>query len=93
MKIKRQHYYQKFQYLPKTKQEDVAVNMLDAVTNNAWSNSNLLLMIAPTDIANTETINAATVACTCTNAILPTIMWVISLNEDKLPKFAWVDSL
>jgi hypothetical protein len=44
-------------------------------------------------MANTETINAATMACTCTNAILPTIMCDISLNEDKFPKFAWVDSL
>lgn len=79
-------------YSPSTKHDDVAVNMLDAVNSMAWSNRNRPFMAAPTPIANRDTMKAATVACTCTSAILPTIMWMISRVLDMLPRFDCVES-
>ena len=79
-------------HLPKTKHEEVAVNILDAVSNSAWSKLKFPFIAVPTPIEKTETINAATVACTCTSAMLPTTIWTISFADDILPKFACVDS-
>lgn len=78
--------------LPRMKHEEVAVNMLDAVRSSAWSKLNLLLMIVPTPIEKTETINAATVAWTWTRAMFPTTIWTISFADDMFPRFACVES-
>lgn len=77
---------------PKIKHDNVAVNMLDAISNIEWSHWNDRFIAAPTLMAKTATMNEATVACTCTNAILPMIIWIISRLDDILPKLAWVDS-
>lgn len=77
--------------LPNTKHDDVAVNMLDATNSTAWDHSNVPFIKLPTLIANTATMNDATIACTCTNAMLPTIIWMISLLHVIRPKLAWVD--
>lgn len=80
-------------FLPKTKQEDVAVNIADDVNNSAWSKSKCPPFVAvPTPIEKIETINAATVACTWTRAIFPTTMCTISFPDDILPKLACVES-
>lgn len=47
---------------PNTKHDEVAVNMLEAVSKRAWSKLNDPLSAAPTPIEKHETINAATVA-------------------------------
>lgn len=83
----------RLQNSPKTKHEEVAVNMLDAVSRKAWSMSKEPFIIAPTPIEKTDTINAATVACTCTKAMFPTIMCTTSFAECMLPRLAWVESL
>lgn len=74
-----------------TKQDDVAVNIADAVSNITCSNSKLPSMAAPTDTANMATRNDATVACTCTNAMLPTIIRITSCRDVILPKLTWVE--
>lgn len=78
--------------LPNTKQDKVAVNILDAIINIACDQRNLSLIILPTPIANRATMKDATVACTWTNAMLPTIMWMTSDLDDMRPKFACVDN-
>lgn len=77
---------------PKTKHDVVAVNILEAVNNSAWSKLNALLgcIANPTPSENMETINAATVACTWTKAMFPTTMCMISLPDTMFPKFACV---
>lgn len=79
--------------LPNTKQEQVAVNMLDAIINIACDQTNSLVsfMAKPTPIANTATMNDATVACTWTSAMFPTIIWITSDLDVIRPKFACVD--
>lgn len=59
----------RFINVPNTKQETVAVNILDAINSMACSQTTTPLDTAPTVIANIDTINEATVACTCTNAL------------------------
>ena len=78
---------------PKTKHDEVAVNIAEEVIRSAWSKWNFPLVAVPTPIENKETINAATVAWTWTSAILPTTMWHISFALVIFPKFACVDSL
>lgn len=65
--------------------------MLDETKSIACAQMNVPFMAAPMLIAKTATINAATVACTCTKAILPIIMWTTSRFEVMLPKFACVE--
>lgn len=48
-------------------------------------------IIALTVIAKIDTKTAATIACICTNAILPTIIFTTSRNSCMLPKLACVD--
>lgn len=80
-------------YPPKIKQVDVAVNILDAIINIAWSNrTSPGFIAAPTAIANNDTIKAATMAWTCTNEIFPTIIRIVSVLDVILPRFACVDS-
>lgn len=78
-------------YLPKIKQDDVAVNMLDAISNIEWSHWKVRFIAAPTLIANMATMNEATVACTCTKAMLPVTMSRMARFDDMLPRLAWVD--
>lgn len=81
-----------FRYvIPSTKQELVAVNMAEAVSNITWSKMMVPLMIAPTTTANMDTMKDATVACTCTSAMLPSTIWKISRRPDMLPRFACVE--
>lgn len=78
--------------LPKTKHDDVAVNILEAIRSIAWSNSKIPFMAAPTIMAKIATMKAATVACTWTRATFPITICTISRAEFILPRFAWVDS-
>lgn len=70
----------------------MAVNIAEDVIKSAWSKWNSPLVAVPTPIENNETINAATVAWTWTNAIFPTTIWDISFADDILPRFACVES-
>lgn len=78
-------------FLPRTKQDVVAVNMLEAVSRNAWSMLKGRSKKLPTPIEKQETRNAATVACTCTRDMLPTTMCTISFVEFMLPRLACVE--
>lgn len=64
--------------LPKIKQELVAVQMLDAVIKRVCSQEKSPSAIAETAVANIETRVAATMACTWTRAMLPTIILITS---------------
>lgn len=79
-------------HLPNTKHDKVAVNILDEISSIAWDHINIFPLIAlPTIIANSATMKDATVACTWTNAILPTTMWMTSDLDFIWPKLACVD--
>lgn len=80
-----------FYLIPKIKHDNVAVNILEATNNIACSKTKLSCIAEPTIIANKETINDDTIAYTCTNAILPKTMLIISRQPVILPKLAWVD--
>lgn len=79
--------------IPRIKQELVAVHTL-AVTNSKQF-SHLKVYAPPSAIASTttakiDTNTAATIACICTNAILPIIIFAISRKPCMFPRFACV---
>lgn len=77
--------------LPKTKHEEVAVNIADAISSITCSKKNVPSIATPTTMANIATKKDATVACTCTNAILPITIRITSLREVILPKLTCVE--
>lgn len=78
--------------LPRIKQELVAVDTLEAANNRQWFHSKLysLLSAIAEIIAKIDTKMAATIACICTNAMLPIIIFTISRNSCIFPRLAWV---